>query len=502
MYDVNKLRKYFPATTVLKNPSVMSIFKVAKIESFLRDWILKRKTGPDGIVEDVDSLSQYVAKIIPGRNEKAQIEEEARSTGQSRPFLAKINILFNPAENYYSFEIPSLGFAHSSTIIEDYVWNRIRDDLIDRAGGWGLVRIGYAPPEGRKKKGRFTLLDYNNFCPYNVNLDDFRHARSNFEAEEWMDILLGAIDYNPDGFYREGWIERDIWLAKHTMLTRLLPFAQPRINLIELAPQQTGKSYIFGKISKYGWLVSGGQVSRTMLFLDRRSNARARGIVSSHDFVAIDEIKSIEFSSDKEMAGILKGYMEDGYVTVGNVRVDGEAGIVFLGNIAHENMDSDKDMIGEINPLFRDSALLQRIHGFVPGQYVPPLSPKMFINDWALNAEYFTEIMHLLRSPSETMRYRNLVEELVTVQARSGDVSGREKEAIFRLCTGYIKLFFPHADRDIIRSSKFKYDFDKYCLAPAKKMQETVLKQMRFVNPGMFPNGNLGFATYAIHWNE
>lgn len=216
---------------------------------------------------------------------------------------------------------------------------------------------------------------------------------------------------------------------------------------------------------------------------------------------SFDEIKSIEFANDKEMAGILKGYMEDGYVTVGGTRIDGEAGIIFLGNIAYENMDSDKDMIGDVNPIFRDSALLQRIHGFVPGQFVPALSPRMFINDWALNSEYFTEIMHLLRSTPETMKYRGMVEELVDVQAATGDTSGREKEAVFRLCTAYLKLFFPHADSTLIRTSKFKKEFDKYCLTPAKSMQETVLKQMRFVNPGMFPNGDLGFSTYTVRWD-
>lgn len=300
------------------------------------------------------------------------------------------------------------------------------------------MKLGYMPPEGNKKNGRFTLLDFKNFCPYKVSLDDFREARSHFNAEEWMDILLGAIDYNPDGFMRKGWIDRDVWRAKHTMLTRLLPFIQPRVNLIELAPQQTGKSYMFGKISKYGWLLTGGQVSRTMLFLDRRSGARTKGLVTCNDFIAVDEIKSISFSNDKEMAGILKGYMEDGYATVGGTRVDGEAGIIFLGNIAYENMDSDKDMIGEINPIFRDSALLQRIHGFIPGHYVPSLSPEMYINDWALNSEYFTEIMHLLRSTSETMKYRGMVEELVDVSSATGNTSGREKEAVFRLCTAYL----------------------------------------------------------------
>lgn len=41
------------------------------------------------------------------------------------------------------------------------------------------------------------------------------------------------------------------------MITRLLPFVEKRLNLIELAPKGTGKSYIFGQINKNGNLTTG-----------------------------------------------------------------------------------------------------------------------------------------------------------------------------------------------------------------------------------------------------
>ena len=118
------------------------------------------------------------------------------------------------------------------------------------------------------------------------------------------------------------------------------------------------------------------------------------------------------------------------------------------------DMDARRDMFRELPDIFRDSALLQRIHGFVPGKYIPALSPDMYMDGWALNTEYFTEIMHQLRSPAETMRYRALVEELVSVSG--SDISGREQEAVLRLCTAYLKLFFPHANKELICDIKFK----------------------------------------------
>ncbi len=98
MYDVDKLREYFPSTTVYKDPSVMSMFKAAKIESFLRDWILKRKTGVDGVIEDKDALSEYVASIIPQRSEKERLQDEARTEGETRFFLAKLISPLTPTQ--------------------------------------------------------------------------------------------------------------------------------------------------------------------------------------------------------------------------------------------------------------------------------------------------------------------------------------------------------------------------------------------------------------------
>jgi len=496
MYDINKLRQHFPTTTVYKDPSVMAMFLNAKIPAFLRDWILKRKAGSDGHIDDIDSLSAYIGTIIPRREEKGRLEDEARSNGETRQFLARIDVNFNSKANYYTFEIPALGFAHNQTIIEDYVWDRVKGELLGEAGGWGLIKLGYMPPEESKKNGRFTLLDYKNFCPYEVNVDAFREARRYFSTEEWMDIILGAIDYNSDGYAKakineQELLQGEIWEAKHAMLTRLLPFIEPRVNLVELAPQQTGKSYIFGKVGKYGWLAGGGSLSRAKLFYDIAS--KRFGMVKSNDFVAIDEIKSIHFNDPAEMQGILKGYMEDGFVNVAGVKVEGDAGIILLGNIDIRDMEATKDMFRELPDVFRDAALIERVHGFILGRKIPPLTDAMIINDWALNTEYYTEIMHLMRTPAETLRYRAFVEQLV--QTKHG-VDKREKEAVFRLCTAYIKLFLPHADGELIKDAGFRKDFKQYCLQPAVRMRDVVLQQMKIIDSTQF--GNRSMSSYKL----
>ena len=313
-----------------------------------------------------------------------------------------------------------------------------------------------------------------------MNLDAFRKAREQFTVQEWMDVLLGAIDYNPDGYAD--------WVQKHTMLTRLLPFIEPRINLVELAPKGTGKSYLFGRIGKYGWLVSGGTLSRAKMFYD--VSKRQFGLVAQNEFVALDEIQSIQFPDPSEMQGALKAYMEAGEATFGDVKITGTAGVILLGNIPADDMNEQTDMFRTLPEVFHESALLDRFHGFIKGRNIPRMNESLKINAWALNTEYFSEIMHLMRSQSECLMYRSVVEELVEYPA-SADT--RDTEAVLRICTAYLKLLFPHVtSADKVNVEEFSF----YCLRPAIEMRTVIRQQLQIIDPKEYGKKNM--AVYSI----
>ena len=105
----------------------------------------------------------------------------------------------------------------------------------------------------------------------------FKSANEDFSLTEWVDIILSAVDYNPEGY--------ESFEQKLTMIQRLLPFVEKRVNLMELAPPGTGKSYLFGQISRYGWLVS-GKVTRSKLIYDLTT--KKEGVVAFRDYVALD----------------------------------------------------------------------------------------------------------------------------------------------------------------------------------------------------------------------
>lgn len=251
-------------------------------------------------------------------------------------------------------------------------------------------------------------------------MDYYIEARQYFTIDEWINVLLSAIDYNPKGYVSK--------TQKMAMLSRLLPFVEKRINLIELAPKETGKSYVFAQISKYGWLVSGGSISRAKMFYD--ISKRTQGLVSRYDYVAFDEIQSIKFTDAMEMQGALKGYLESGEYRVGDSRGVGDAGLILLGNIDSELMDVNQNMFKDLPDIFHESALLDRFHGFIKGWNIPKMKESLKANGWALNTEYFGEIMHCLR---DELAYRAVVDQLLQLPKNSAT---RDTEAIKRKFNG------------------------------------------------------------------
>jgi ATP-dependent Lon protease len=256
---------------------------------------------------------------------------------------------------------------------------------------------------------------------------------------------------------------------KLTMLTRLLPFIEKNLNLIELAPKGTGKSYLFGQVSRFGWLASGGVMSRAKMFYD--ISKKTDGLVANNDFVTLDEVQTISFPDVDEMRGALKSFCENGYCNIGNHRVDGDAGVILCGNIKKETMDTDGfgNMFEELPSVFHESALIERFHGFIKGWNIPRMNDNLKIAGWALNSEYFCSIIHELR---DDMSYRAIVDEFIEVPEAADT---RDTEAVKRVATAYLKLLFPH-----VRSTNdiTAREFKRYCLDRARKMRDTIKYQL------------------------
>jgi len=459
-----KLKMCFDEMVVFKDLRKTNFFSALSLPSFMRDWLLKRFGNEKGEYNTAE-LADFVKKYMPRKDDWNAIKNRVVVEGERMKFLAKISVDIDVRTSEISFSLPDFGLRNRETVIESHIWDLCKDVLVKGREIWGMLELGYRPPDDNMgMDGRIKLVGFKQFCPYIIDLDYYKDARKEFTVGEWMDVLLGAVDYNAGGYKNE--------TAKLAMLSRLLPFVEKRLNLIELAPKGTGKSYLFGRVSRFGWLSSGGVMSRAKMFYD--ISRRTEGLVSGNDFITLDEVQTIMFAEEDELRGALKGYMESGVFTVGNYQGVADAGIILCGNIKQERMDEYQNMFEELPPVFHESALIDRFHGFIKGWHIPRMNDNLKINGWALNSEYFCSILHELRDDST---YRAIVDSLVTVPEGADT---RDTEAVKRTTTAWLKLLFPNAKtaNDIDIS-----DFEHYCLRPATKMRSTIKTQLGILDP-------------------
>lgn len=475
MEYIERLRDCFDEMVVYKDLKKTNFFSTLSLPAFMRDWLLKKFEDEDGNF-DKDDLVRFVKKFIPRKDDWNAIKNKIVVEGDTVKFLAKVSINIDIKTGEVSFSLPDFGLPFKETIIESNVWDQCKDDLVKGQDIWGMVELGYRSPDDfdikfeyekrsskakNSKDGKIKLVSFKNFCPYNIDLDEYKEARREFSTDEWINVILGAVDYNAEGYSDEE--------EKLTMVTRLLPFVEKRLNLIELAPKGTGKSYLFGNISRYGWLSSGGVMSRAKMFYDQTK--RREGLICGSDFVTLDEIQTISFTDTDEMRAALKGYLEQGNFTVGDYKGVADAGMVLCGNIRKEIMDRDgySNMFVELPVVFHESALIERFHGFIKGWNIPRMNDDLKVSGWALNSEYFCSIMHELRSD---MTYRSIVDELIIVP---DGADTRDTEAVKRITTSYLKLLFPHVQEITDISVR---EFNHYCLRRAIRMRDTIKYQL------------------------
>jgi len=451
-----KIKKYFVNEYVHKTTKNYSVFGGKNIPSFIKDWLIKRYSDEFGNV-DSKSINSFLKEHMPSDDKtiKKEIWE-----GEDKKILARLLIEPDIKKDILKFSIPDIGIKFNETRIEKYVAKKHKE--LKSGEVWGVVTLTYNNTE---KEKFIELVDFKSFSPYKVNLDYFKEARKNFTTEEWVDLLIRAMEYNPSGFSSMG--------QKITFLSRLLVFVEPRINLIELAPKGTGKSYIFGNLSKFGWLISGGVVTRAKLLYDVAK--QMPGVIINYDYVAMDEIQTITLKDESEIAGGLKSFLESGTFSIANVRQTSNAGFIILGNIPldEDNNPLVRSYFEPLPDVFKESAFLDRFHGFIKGWEMPRMNQSMILDGNTLNVEYFSEILHLLRDDTS---YSPIINSLLDVPPHADT---RDVNAVKRLSTAYLKLLFPHVESiDDIDMDEFKL----FCFDEAYKKRAVIRNQIHQID--------------------
>lgn len=455
----DKIRFAFPEESVIKNPEKYHVFSGFNIPSFVKDWLIKSFSDENDVLDEY-RLNKFIHENLVSKNNK--IKGTLITDRQEVTLLARIIIEPDIKTGDLRFSIPDAGLKANECRIPDYIAKEHKE----LRGGevWGIITLGYLIPDSNKK-GVIQLEEFKSFKPYMVDFDYFASKREEFNLSEWVDFLIRSMEYNPDAF--------ESFSQKIKFISRLLVFVEPNLNLMELAPKGTGKSYVFSNLSKYGWIVSGGTVTRAKLLYDIARGTP--GLIQRYDFLALDEIETIKFQDENELRGALKNYLEAGSFTVANHRGESDCGLIVLGNIPLDNDKKplNKEYFSNLHRFFMDSALLDRFHGFIEGWYLPRVTEEHKIKGYGLNVEYFSEILKEMRTQSH---FSQIVNDLLDVPH---DADSRDTRAIKKIATGYLKLFFPNVSsvEDID-----KEEFKLYCLEPAMNMRKIIKYQISLID--------------------
>lgn len=337
-------------------------------------------------------------------------------------------------------------------------------------GLWGTCSLEYDPVTNPKRpETRIT-----EFTPYQLtrpNMDAFKRARSEFTTEEWIEVLISSAGYRPEAFAT--------LRQRMLVLARLVPLVERNVNMIELGPRGTGKSYLLRNLSPRVYLIAGARATPAALLYDLQK--RSVGIVGRKKVVVFDEVGATQFP-DRSLVAALKDFMESGTISRGGRSLVSDASLVFTGNLdlgADGRPSTDYLHLFEALPReLADTAIGDRMHGFLPGWELPKISDDVLADGVGLLSDYFGEVLGHMRGELgfiETVRREEKLENATI----------RDKNAIERLASGLLKLLYP--DGAVERAGLER------ALETAIDLRSRVHQQLERMAPGEFPAKRISF---------
>ena len=457
MLNEKKIRKAFAGAVMNKTTSGSTLMNFLELPSDVKSWVLQKFIDENGELQAFE-MSEYVKemRLKPAEWNIKLLEARHSAKGQIK-LLTKVKIEFDYGKDLTCFSLPEYGFPKKKpdAQVDWSVISEHKDYLLDPNGAWGEITLCY-------DCGMTQLVNFKPLCPYTFNLKKYQEGRKQFTVEEWINVLISGLNFNPDA------LDND---AKLTLLQRFLPFVEKRLNQIELAIKGSGKSYCYSQLSAYNWLTA-GTVSRATAFFN--NTTKQTGYFSSYDNVIWDEVQTLKCTNADEMNAALKGYLESGEIRTGSYNGTADAGLTLVGNIPTASMDIEKhNMFTTLPKMLKESALIDRFTGIIEGWKIGRFSEDKKYEGWGLSSNYLTGMFHALR---EEFYYRAIVDELIETE---GSCDTRNLEAIKKTTTAYLKLLYPQIKK---ASDINKADFRKYCLNPAIRMRWGVLCQLRYLD--------------------
>ena len=400
------------------------------VPTYVCEFLLGRycaSTNEEEIQEGLGIVERQLRDRAVRSGEEELFKARARETGSVK-LIDIISARLDAKTDSYVATLPSLQLKDVG--IDDKL---VRDNERMLTGGfYAEVDLSYDAIIAQEKNGRPFMVP--SLRPIQLSkrdvLDALYAGRKKFSTPDWKNFLLRSVGLEPIGM-----TERN----RDAMLLRMVPFVENNYNLVELGPRGTGKSHLYQQISPYAHLVSGGKATVARMFVNNASGQR--GLVCLYDVVCFDEVSGVSFDQ-KDGVNIMKGYMESGEFSRGKESIRAYGSIVMVGNFDVDVQHQQRvgHLFGPMPPEMRnDTALMDRIHAYLPGWDVPKISEAIKTNHFGLVSDFISECWTRLRSHSR----------ISALQGRltfGGALSGRDQNAVSKTISGLLKLVHPSPD--------------------------------------------------------
>lgn len=422
----DKINQHF-AGLVVRKDLVKTVKGNAIVPTFVLEYLLGQycATNDQATIETgIDTVREILRKHYVHRNEAGLVRSTIKEKGRHK-VIDRISVALNDKSDAYEAEFANLGIKK---VVIDSATVKAHPKLLV-GGVWCIADLEYMFTED-KNATPWILASIKPIQLSHFDFEGYVAARKQFTTEEWIDLLIQSIGFNPQMFGKRN---------KLSQLVRLIPFCERNYNLIELGPKGTGKSHIFSEFSPHGILISGGEVTVPKLFVNNSSGKL--GLVGYWDVVAFDEFAGKQKKVDKALVDILKNYMANKTFSRGVETLGAEASMVFVGNTDHTvpYMLKHSDLFDPLPEKFHDSAFLDRIHSYIPGWEVDIIRGEMFSDGYGFVVDYLAEILRSLRSHDFSDRYKAKFR-------LSDDISTRDRDGINKTFSGLMKILYPHGE--------------------------------------------------------
>lgn len=424
-----KISQQFAGLVVRKD-----LVKLVKGNAIVPSYVLEYLLGQycatadeESIQSGIETVKGILARHYVHRNEAGLVRSMIRERGRHK-VIDKVSVDLNEKRDVYEATFSNLGIKQ--VLVDADTVKRHPKLLV--GGVWCIADLSYEYSDDRNAVP-WILDSVKPIQLSSFDLDGYLAVRREFTTDEWIDLIVQSIGFNPEFFGRR---------AKLMQLVRLIPYCERNYNLIELGPKGTGKSHIYSEFSPHGILISGGEVSVAKLFVNN-SNGRI-GLVGYWDVVAFDEFAGKKKRADKALVDILKNYMANKSFSRGIETLGAEASMTFVGNTQHTLpfMLKHSDLFDDLPEQYHDSAFLDRLHFYIPGWEVDIIRGEMFSAGYGFVVDYLAEILRNLRNHDFSHLYRDHFELFA-------DLSDRDRTGVQKTFSGLMKILYPHREATV-----------------------------------------------------